>query len=112
MKNYLFGLLTLLVLVLLVSCKSEPVETIIFIAAPTKANSSEPNLHKADDGTIYLSWIETNEDKSSTLSFSTLLKNNSWSETKTIANGTGWFVNWADFLLSPLLGKVVWRLII
>jgi len=79
------------------SCKSEPVETITFITAPTEANSSEPNLHKANDGTIYLSWIKTNEDKSSTLSFSTLNDDNSWSAPKTISNGSGWFVNWADF---------------
>ena len=105
MKNYLFGLLILLILVLLISCKSEPVETITFITAPTEAMSSEPNLHKADDGTIYLSWIKTNEDKGSTLSFSTLLQNNSWSEPKTIANGTGWFVNWADFPSITSFGK-------
>jgi len=106
MKNYLyFGLRTLLILVIFASCKSEPVETITFIAAPIKANSSEPNLHKADNGTIYLSWIETNEDKSSTLSFSTLLNNNIWSDPKTIANGTGWFVNWADFPSITSFGK-------
>jgi len=98
MKHILFfGLRTLLILAILSSCKSEPTETITFITAPTEANSSEPNLHKADDGTIYLSWIKTNADKSSTLSFSTLKDDNSWSTPKTIANGTGWFVNWADF---------------
>lgn len=98
MKNYLFtGLRTLLILVFLSSCKSEPVEIITFITAPTEANSSEPNLHKANDGTIYLSWIENNADKSSTLSFSTLNDDSNWSVPKTIASGTGWFVNWADF---------------
>ncbi len=98
MKSYLFFTLRILfILVFVSSCKSEPVETITFITVTTEANSSEPNLHKADDGTIYLSWIKTNEDKSSTLSFSTLNDDNSWSSPKTIANGSGWFVNWADF---------------
>ena len=92
-----FGLRTLFILVLLSSCRSEPAETITFLTVPTEANSSEPNLHKADDGTIYLSWIETNADKSNTLLLSTLNDDNSWSTPKTIANGTGWFVNWADF---------------
>ncbi len=95
--NLCFGWGTLLLLVLLCSCKSEPIETITFITAPTESKSSEPNLHKSSDGNIYLSWIETNSDKSSTLSFSTLSDNNNWSAPKTIANGTDWFVNWADF---------------
>lgn len=106
MKNYLvFGLRTLLILLIVSSCKSKPVETITFITAPTEANSSEPNLHKANDGTIYLSWIKTNADKSSTLLFSTLNDDNSWSAPKTIANGTDWFVNWADFPSISSFGK-------
>ena len=70
-KHLFFKLQTLIILVFLCSCKSKPEETITFINTPTGLISSEPNLHKADDGTIYLSWIETNTDKSSTLSFST-----------------------------------------
>ncbi len=98
MKHSLFfGLRTLIILLIVSSCKSKPVETITFITAPTEAISSEPNLHKAKDGTIYLSWIKTNADKSSTLLFSTLNDDNSWSAPKTIAIGTDWFVNWADF---------------
>jgi len=98
MKHSLFfGLRTLVILVFLSSCKSEPTDTITFITAPTASYSSEPNLHIASDGTIYLSWIKTNTDKSSTLSFSTLNSDNSWSSPKTIASGTDWFVNWADF---------------
>jgi hypothetical protein len=106
MTNYLvFGLRTLLILLIVSSCKSKPVETITFITAPTEAISSEPNLHKANDGTIYLSWIKTNADKSSTLSFSTLNDDNSWSVPKTIANGKDWFVNWADFPSISSFGK-------
>jgi hypothetical protein len=98
MKNSLFlRLQTLIILVFLSSCTSKPAETITFITVPTEEISSEPNLHKAKDGTIYLSWIKTNADKSSSLLFSTLNDDNSWSAPKTIANGTDWFVNWADF---------------
>ena len=94
--HLLSGLRLLFVLVLLWSCESEPKELVTFITSPTKSISSEPNLHKADDGTIYLSWIGTNNDHSSSLLFSTL-DNNNWSVPKTIAKGSGWFVNWADF---------------
>jgi hypothetical protein len=81
----------------LYSCKSEPVETITYLTAPTGANGSESSLHKAQDGTIYLSWIETDKEKNSKLLFSTLGKNNIWSTPKPIASGNDWFVNWADF---------------
>ncbi|MBE9490100.1 MAG: hypothetical protein IMY67_07405 [Bacteroidetes bacterium] len=105
MKYDLFtGLQLFFVLVFLCSCKSEPKETITFITSPTISTSSEPNLHKASDGTIYLSWIETNNDQSSSLLFSTL-ENNNWSTPKTIAKGSGWFVNWADFPSITSFGK-------
>ncbi|RLD29385.1 MAG: hypothetical protein DRI75_03595 [Bacteroidetes bacterium] len=107
MRKHLFsGFLAIFILLAICSCKSEPIETIAFIETPAGLISSEPNLHKTDDGTIYLSWIETNADKSSTLSFSTLDDNNSWSQPKTIANGTDWFVNWADFPSISSFGKI------
>ncbi|MGM5471208.1 exo-alpha-sialidase [Flavobacteriaceae bacterium LMO-SS05] len=79
------------------SCESKPKETITLIPTPASEKSSEPNLHKGKDGTIYLSWIEVLPDKSSVLKFSTMTHNRLWSEPKTIAKGTDWFVNWADF---------------
>lgn len=78
------------------ACKSEPIETVSFLTVPAGLNSSEPSLHKTNDGNIYLSWIENDKDTVSHLKFSTL-KNNEWSLPKTIAKGKGWFVNWADF---------------
>jgi len=84
-------------IVSLQSCKSQPVETITYLTAPTGANGSESSLHKANDGTIYLSWVETDQEKNSKLLFSTLNKNNTWSAPKPIASGNDWFVNWADF---------------
>lgn len=78
------------------ACKSEPVEAVSFLTVPTGLNSSEPSLHKTNDGNIYLSWIENDKDTVSHLKFSTL-KNNEWSTPKTITKGKGWFVNWADF---------------
>ncbi len=78
------------------ACKSEPVEAVSFLSVSTGFNGSEPSLHKTDNGTIYLSWIENIEDTVSHLKFSTL-KNNEWSTPKTITKGKGWFVNWADF---------------
>lgn len=78
------------------ACKSEPVETIRQLSVSVGLNSSEPNLHKTNDGTIYLSWIEKDKDTISHLKFSKL-NDSEWSEPKTIAKGKNWFVNWADF---------------
>lgn len=94
MKLYIvFGafLLTLL------SCNTKPAEVVTYITAPSSLNASESSLHKADDGSIYLSWIETEEGNDSKLLLSKLKEDNTWSETKTIATGDNWFLNWADF---------------
>ena len=79
------------------NCETVPTEVIKEIHSPASAKSSEPNLHLANDGTLYLSWIDTSVDKKSSLKFSTLTENKVWSEPKTIAEGENWFVNWADF---------------
>jgi len=91
-----FSIPAFLILILMTSCGSEPAETLSFLEAPTGSHSSEPNLHKTDDGTVYLSWIETHTDNSSSLLFS-ILKDNEWATPKTIATGKEWFINWADF---------------
>jgi len=106
MKKYL--LLTVLFSVIIITlnaCKSEPQEIISFIEAPIGLNGSESSLHKSKDGTIYLSWIETNEETGNKLLFSTLNNNNTWSTSKTIATGSDWFVNWADFPSMVSFGK-------
>lgn len=95
-KQFLTLLVVGILFLSIYACKSEPVETVSFLTVPSGLNSSEPSLHKTNDGNIYLSWIENDKDTVSHLKFSTL-KNNEWSPPKTIAKGKGWFVNWADF---------------
>ncbi len=83
---------------LVVSCAtSEKEDGTIPISIPEAHSSSEPSLHKSDDGTIYLSWIETDTSKVSHLRFSTFESKATWSSPTTIASGNDWFVNWADF---------------
>lgn len=98
MTTFLKNLFLLQALALLAfACKSESKPIISHIDVPTNLNSSESSLHKAKDGTIYLSWIETDSLKNSKLLMSKLNADNAWSETTTIAQGDNWFVNWADF---------------
>ena len=76
------------------SCKQKNIE-FQAIEVPSQ-HSSEPSLHKASDGTIYLNWYEAIEEDSTALKLAKL-EDNQWSQPKTIAKGYNWFVNWADF---------------
>ncbi len=70
-------------------------QTITEIPTPCKTGG-EPNLFTNENGEVYLSWVEKLNDSTTALQFSTLEKDQ-WSAPKTIATGTDWFVNWADF---------------
>jgi hypothetical protein len=69
--------------------------TITSTKSPTDGDSREPELTPAQNGVI-LSWVEKLDEKRYALRASTL-EANGWSETRTIAEGENWFVNWADF---------------
>jgi len=64
---------------------------------PAAPGSGEPNLTVAPDGRVLLSWIEPTGDASHRLRYAVRAKDGAWSEPRTIAEGQGWFVNWADF---------------
>jgi hypothetical protein len=66
------------------------------IPSPAGPGSGQPNLVAAADGRIYLSWLEPGADAGVRLRFSTL-EGAGWSAPRTIAEGSNWFVNWADF---------------
>lgn len=67
------------------------------LASPAGPGSGEPNLTVAPDGRVLLSWIENAGDKRHRLRYAARTKGKAWSEPLTIAEGAGWFVNWADF---------------
>jgi hypothetical protein len=60
--------------------------------------SQTPDLYLSPQGSLYLSWIEVANDTLDQLKFSKLeAEPSNWSTPITIASGTDWFVNWADF---------------
>ena len=63
------------------------------IPSPASGESGQPQLTVSDHGAI-LSWIERS-GAAATLKFSSRTPTG-WSEPKTVAGGTDWFVNWAD----------------
>jgi len=86
-------------LVVLSGCSGPRTETPLSVrdmASPAGAGSGEPNLAVGADGHVLLSWIEPAGEGRHALKFATL-DGETWSAPRTIAQGAGWFVNWADF---------------
>jgi hypothetical protein len=64
--------------------------------SPTDGDSREPELNATHDGRLILSWVEKVGDKRYALR--TAIKDGEgWGESRTVAEGENWFVNWADF---------------
>lgn len=71
------------------------------LPSPAGAGSGQPNLTVSPDGRAHLSWIERLGEGRFSLRFATLEKTApekyEWSAPRVIAEGSNWFVNWADF---------------
>jgi len=69
--------------------------TIQITRSPAGRDAVEPYLFTDPAGTVHLSWIE----KQDTIAFLKLShwESERWTEPVTVASGTGWFVNWADY---------------
>lgn len=91
MKERMTGVLTLLLtLFATVSAQVRDLPT------PAGPGSAQPNLTVARDGKIYLSWIERSTGGAAALRFA-IRDGAGWSAPRTIAEGSNWFINWADF---------------
>lgn len=66
------------------------------LSAPAAPGSGEPNLTTGPDERVYLSWIEPAGNAAHALRFA-ILEGDRWSTPRTIAQGSNFFVNWADF---------------
>ena len=66
------------------------------VAAPGGAGSQFPHLAGGDPLPLVLSWLETRPDGSVALQHATW-RDGAWGPPGTVASGTDWFVNWADF---------------
>ena len=66
------------------------------IESPTNGDSREPELNATHDGRIILSWVEKIGDKRYALR-TAIRHEKGWGESRTVAEGENWFVNWADF---------------
>ena len=70
------------------------------IVEPLPLNSTEgsryPFITRGADNQIYTCWMEPGSENSFRLRFSAYI-NDAFHNARTIAQGTDWFVNWADF---------------
>ena len=62
---------------------------------PAAPGSREPNLTLGDDGTAYLSWLEPAVGGRAALRFARRT-DGQWSAPATVAEGSNWFISWAD----------------
>lgn len=67
------------------------------IESPAGPGSGEPSLTLGPDGHVLLTWIEPAGDKRHVLRYASRGEGGTWSPAHSVAQGTNWFVNWADF---------------
>ena len=85
---------TIILSFLAISCTSKDV-VVKEISFLYENSNAQPSL-VSGEGSLSLSWISSNEGKKSTLNFSQF-KEGKWINNQTMATGSNWFVNWADF---------------
>lgn len=95
--SYAFGVS----LLLSTACASAELDRVAFdqvdtVASPAASGSGEPNLATLPNGRVLLSWLEPIGDTAHALRFATF-DGSGWSAANTIAQGSDFFVNWADF---------------
>lgn len=66
------------------------------LQSPAATGSLVSRVGVSPHGRIHLSWIEKGPNETHSLKFS-FLNGKKWSAPKTVAQGSGWMVNWADF---------------
>ena len=85
---------TIIFFFLAISCTSKDV-VVKEIRFLHENSNAQPSL-VSGEGSLSLSWISSKEGEKSTLNFSQF-KEGKWINTQTMATGSDWFVNWADF---------------
>ncbi len=83
---------------LMAACERGPVPlTLEPLPSPAAAQAAEPFVARADDGTIWMSWLERQADSSVALRLSRRAADGTWSTPTDVVRRTDLFVNWADF---------------
>ena len=97
MKKWTLYLLLLFIL----SCSSKDV-VIQEISFLYDKSNAQPSL-VSNNGNLSLTWISSDQDMNANLNFRQFV-DDKWTDSKTFANGSDWFVNWADFPTHAISG--------
>lgn len=97
-------LLTILFALILAAC--QPASPVVPLDLDAGSGSGEPHLALGAGGEIVLSYLEPGEFATS-LRFS-VLEGDQWRAPRTVAQGTNWLVNWADFPSVVPLSNGIW----
>ncbi len=105
--NRFYSLLILLLL-LVAGCAKKAADTLEIsftpLQSPAAIGSSEPHLAVGDNDVAVLSWVEPAGSDMDALKYA-VLGPDGWSAPATVAQGSNWFINWADFpSVEPLAG--------
>ena len=100
MKNFAI----ILSLLSIFSCTSKDIiiEDISFLYDNSNA---QPSL-TSNNGSLALTWISSDKDMNASLIFRQF-KNKQWTNSQTLAIGSDWFINWADFPTHAISGDRV-----
>ncbi|HVT02442.1 MAG TPA: sialidase family protein [Thermoanaerobaculia bacterium] len=79
-----------------VAATSAPLPPPAEISSPAGPGSAEPYLAAGTNGDLLMTWLEKTTGEKTALKFALQRKGN-WSPTRTIAERSDFFVNWADF---------------
>ena len=94
----------ILSLLIIFSCTSKNIiiEEISFLYDNSNA---QPSL-VSSNGSLSLTWISTDKDMNASLNFRQF-EDEEWTNPQTLAIGSNWFVNWADFPTHAISGNQV-----
>tara|TARA_B100000886_G_scaffold321343_1_gene263464 strand:+ start:38 stop:1237 length:1200 start_codon:yes stop_codon:yes gene_type:complete len=68
-------------------------------------NNAQPSL-VSNNGSLSLSWISSGDHEKASLNFSQF-KDGKWINPHSIATGSDWFINWADFPTHAINGNLI-----
>jgi len=68
-------------------------------------SNAQPSL-VSNNGSLSLTWISSDDDMNANLNFRQF-KDENWTNTQTLAIGSDWFINWADFPTHAISGDQV-----
>lgn len=82
------------------------VREVKLLQVPAGPKSTSPRLAAGPDGTVVLSWLEA-DGRGHALKYS-MLQDEHWVDSRVVARGENWFVNWADFPSVVPVSATLW----